>query len=144
MNLELTETDIAADPVSAARQLDELARIAEDNELESESGFALMINRIPKLRRMVLGAAIRALGAERSLYDRGNKEWVTEPDWASRLKAVVWIASYSDGLPTQTTLNVNIGDKPGAEVDLNLEEAVHKSPALRQRLEKLVGPKAAG
>ena len=89
-DLDITETDIKDDFTEAARQLEEIASQAESMDAEAEDGFGSMIRRLPRLRCMVVGAAVRALAANRSIYDRGNKCWITEPDWNARLKSVVY------------------------------------------------------
>ena len=58
--LDITEADIAEDPTGAADKLDKLARHAEDLVIEADEGFAAMMARLPRLRCMVLAAAIQA------------------------------------------------------------------------------------
>ena len=142
MNLQFSETQIAQDFDKVGKQLETLAQTAEAGELDAERGFYGMVQQLPRLRSMVLGAAIRALGATKGIYDMKSRTTNYEPDWNARLKAVVWIASYSDGLPAQTNLNVNIGDRADTskEQELQLERAVSSSPALKSRLQKLIGP----
>jgi hypothetical protein len=136
--LDITEADIAEDPTGAADKLDKLARHAEDLVIEADEGFAAMMARLPRLRCMVLAAAIQALGARRNYFDRNAKQFVAEPDWSARLKAIVWIGSYSDGLPAQTTLlKVDAGaNKLDSLAALRL--AARESPAMRETLREML------
>ncbi len=97
-----------------------------------------ILDKIPGARRLILIAAFRALGARKWYFEKGRTEKVFEPDYRTQLDAVKLLVAYQDGLPVQTTLSVNVGDKAGA--DLDLEQAVQRSPALKERLQKLVGP----
>jgi hypothetical protein len=89
-------------------------------------------------KQMILQAAFEALGARRGWNQKGQSEVQWEPDYRTRLDAARFLAAYVEGLPIQTSVQVAVGDQPGAA--MSLEEAASRSPALRDRLLKLVGP----
>ena len=100
-----------------------------------------IIEGVPCARRLVVAAAIRNLGAQKRHWSKSKDDWVYEPDTNAQMKAVEFLANYSDGRPTETSLNVNVGgDEAGVEVDL--EKALKTYPALRSRLAKMLGAPA--
>lgn len=127
--MNLDHKDIAKDPKGVAKRVDDLAAATALN------GFGAMIQEIPELRKLVLSTAIHNLGAKRKWWDRVGKKWLEEDDGNIQMKAVIWLGSYSDGLPTQTTLNVTRNvDGPAVETDEEIVAAAERSPALRDSL----------
>ena len=130
MNLALETTNQAL----------EVAERIERGEFAGAANIRATLEHIPNARHLVLAAAFRCLGARKWYYEKGSSEKKFEPDYRTQLDAVKFLASYQDGLPVQTTLAVNVGDRPGDQSSLSLEEAVKRSPALRDRLQKLLEP----
>lgn len=95
-----------------------------------------MMEKIPRARSIILAAAFRALGARKAWYEKGNSEANWEPDFKTQLDAAKFLLSYADGLPVQTSLAVTVGDRP--DDDLPLDQALQRSPALRERVAKLL------
>ncbi len=94
-----------------------------------------MMQDIPELRPFIIGAAIRGLGARKCFFDMKKNEMVYEPDFGSQAKAVAFLAAYVDGLPVQSTINLNVegATKKGK---LSVEEALRRSPALVEAMKK--------
>lgn len=107
-------------------------------ELEPDDSASMMrqIRSIPDIHKQIVEAAVEALQAMKWHWDIESKSVVYEPDHKARLDAARFLASYGDGLPTQTTLNVNIGDKPNGGPEPAIEAKVAQSPALANRLRK--------
>jgi hypothetical protein len=99
-----------------------------------------ILEALPDAAQTIVLAALEGLKAEKFYWDAASKGMVHEPDYRTRLDAAKFLAAYLDGLPMQTTLAVNVGGPQGAN-EPDLEAAVKASPALRQRLEKIVSPK---
>jgi hypothetical protein len=97
-----------------------------------------LIETVPNARRIIVAAAFRCLGARKWYFEKGSSEKKFEADYRTQLDAVKFLAAYSDGLPTQTSLSVNV--TAGDTVEADLERAVSASPALKSRLQKLIGP----
>lgn len=98
-----------------------------------------MLERRPNAKQMILDAAFEALGAKRGWREKGQSGVKWEPDYKTRLDAARFLAAYIEGLPVVTTLAVNVGDQGQGETAMDLETAAEKSPALRSRLQKLLG-----
>ncbi len=110
---------------------------ADDLERNSEltaKDVRDVINSIPGLRRFVVAAALRALTARRCFWDRNAKAMQYEPDSNAQMKAVAFLAAYADGLPVQSTVNVNLD--PTKAGGFSLGDALASSPALRDHLAK--------
>jgi hypothetical protein len=90
----------------------------------------------PDLLGLVLGGAVRCLGATRSHYDKATKDYVSELDGPTVMRAVALLLAYRDGMPAQTTVNLTVGAAKGAE--LSVEEAMQASPALREKLRQML------
>lgn len=144
LNIDFSDQAIADSPATVVERLERVANDIESDfySEEAERGFGDLVRRVPRLRQHVLACAVRNLGATRKFWDRNQKDWIVEADGNVQMKAVVWIASYSDGLPTQTTLNLNVGANKGGDQgdvsDADLEAAVRASPALRDRLKAML------
>lgn len=87
---------------------------------------------VPNARALMVAAAVRCLGAKRLMFDRASKEVVKVDDGSTIMKAVAWLAAYSDGLPIQHTVNVNMD----ANKEMPMVEMMAKSPALRAAVRK--------
>ena len=110
-------------------------RVETDQALDSLSDLRAVLLSVPELRRLVVAAGIRALGATKSYYDKNAKEMVHEPDCASQMKAAIFLAAYSDGLPAKTNVNLNLGNGKGGD-GMPIESALRRSPALIEALKK--------
>jgi hypothetical protein len=135
--------DLALETIDEASAALELAELIESGNFDAKS-VREMLDLIPGTRRIAVAALFRCLGARKWYFVKGNEERQFEADYKTQLAAAQVILSYQDGLPVQTTLAVNVGSATGSGAELDLGKAIQASPALRQRLEKLVGPKAAG
>lgn len=144
LDIRISDEEIADCPTGVAARLEEVAMRIESGEFqaEAERGVCDLVRKIPRLRQHVLACAVRNLNAQRKYWSKPAGDWCFEPDGNVQMKAVVWIASYSDGLPTQTTLNLNVGANKGGDQgdvsDADLEAAVKASPALRDRLKAML------
>ena len=107
--------------------------------VQPQGTIRAFLEEVPKVRPMIIAAAVRALGARRYYFDRTVNRMVFEPDYKVQLDACKFIAAYTDGLPTITTLAVNV-NKSADQVSStgDIEEALEKSPALRERLKTML------
>ena len=138
MGLDLDDTDDSGQP-SKAEKVAALVELGRD--VDGADSIRAMLEKIPNARHLVLAEALRCLGAKKRYFEKGSSTQKFEPDYRTRLDAVKLLLAYMDGLPVETTLAVNVGDRPAEAPELDLAAAVQKSPALRERLEKLLGPK---
>ena len=114
----------------------EAVEIIEGNKSPAGS-LQAVLDSVPRLRQMIAGSAITALAARKSMWSKEKDDWIFEPDGKCRLEACKFLASYADGLPTQTTVNLNLNKdakdkKPVSDADL--EEQLRRSPELRKQL----------
>ncbi len=123
-----------------AKTVDELADLVEqDVNLDSSRSINALLMDVPEMRRFMVSTAIRCLDAHRCYYDKSQKQMVEIPDGNTQMRAVAFLAAYSDGLPTQTTLNVNLGEKGKASGgELTVDQAMAASPALRSKLRTML------
>lgn len=91
-----------------------------------------LITAIPDIRQLIVATAVRCLGAERMMGGGKKGEVERCADGATQMKAVAFLAAYSDGLPIQTTMNLNVDGNR----DMPIEEMLAKSPALVAAMEK--------
>ena len=89
---------------------------------------------IPELRALICAALIRGLAATKYYWDKEKEKWVHVPDYLAQNKAAALLVAYSDGLPVQTAVNVNLD--PGKGQGFSLGDALSNSPALREHLAK--------
>lgn len=89
-----------------------------------------LIASVPAVRNLVVATAVRCLGSQRSMSGK-DREVVRAQDGATQMKAVVWLSAYADGLPIQTTMNVNVD----ANKEMPLEDMLQRSPALVRAVE---------
>ena len=88
----------------------------------------------PRVRLLMVVEAIRAMGSVLQCWSSKTQSYEEKIDYSTRLKAVAWIASYSDGLPVQTNLNVNA--TPGANKGLDPDEMLAASPSALEAMER--------
>ena len=137
MGLDLDDEDNG--PPNPAQQVANLIELGRD--VDGGINVREMLDKIPNARHIILATAFRCLGARKWYFEKGDAAKKFEPDYKTQLEAVKLLLAYQDGLPVTTSLNVSVGNAAGAEgIELDLAAAVKASPALRQRLEKLVGP----
>jgi len=109
--------------------VDRLADLVEaDESLDASKDMRSFLNGIAGLRRFIVAAAIRALTARKYYFSKEKKEMVFEPDSGTQMKAAAFLAAYSDGLPMQSTVNLNV--EAGAK-GFSMADALANSPALR-------------
>jgi len=129
--------DIALQPPSDA---DEIAtRIESDPRLASAATIRELIDLIPNARHIAVAAVFRCLSARKWYFEKGSAVKKFEPDFKTQLDAAKLLLSYSDGLPAQTTLNVNADlGKKSADVDgeAQFDAGLASSPALRDSLRR--------
>lgn len=137
--------------VARAKSLTET--LAEAIERDERSEGAPTIRELllahPSFRRLIVATAVRSLGAQKWVFDRDQKKVVFYEDSSTQMKAVAFLAAYTEGLPMQTNVSLNIGDqKRIAEGDgMTIEAALRASPALRDKLAAMLastGGTAAG
>lgn len=132
-----------AQPSRARAQLPNQAEafgLAAEIENQPHQGASVrdIILAHPKVRELAVAAAVRALVATKFYFDKKSGQMVHEPDYATQIKAVTVLVSYSDGLPAQTNINFNasMGKSKRSE---NEEAALAlSSPALREELKRQI------
>jgi hypothetical protein len=110
------------------------AVLESDLRLEDSAGVRDIILAHPRVRVLLVATAIRNLSAQKFYFDRKAGDMVHEDDASTQMKAVAWLAAYSDGLPVVTTLNlngsINGGKRPAPD------EMLAGSPAAIEALER--------
>ena len=121
-----------------ARAEDVAVAVLADRALESANSLNALILQIKEVRPLIVATAIKCLAARKVYYDRDAKTNVEIDDGNTQMRAVTFLAAYSDGLPTQTTLNVSLGERGGKGGELTVDEAMQASPALRAKLRAML------
>lgn len=134
--MEDLDLDNSEEPDNPARNIADV--IEQGRRVDSAKSIKEMLEMIPNARHVTLAAAFRCLGARKFFFDRKQGKMVFEPDYKVQLDAVKFLAAYMDGLPVETTLNVNVGEKTEPGADIDLESAIKRSPALRERLSRMI------
>lgn len=116
-----TDPELVADAIEA------------DGRFASARSLRDAIALIPGARALIVATAVRCLGAQR-MMGKGKSEVMTVDDGSTQMKAVVFLASYLDGLPVQQNLNINFD----ANKEMPVKEMLLKSPALLAAVEKMV------
>jgi len=116
--------------------IDESAALTVPADIVPGTSLRQILDSMPEARRLILNTAFRCLGARKFYFDKAEGGMVFEPDYKTQLDAVKFLASYQEGLPVQTSLAVTVGDRP--DDDLPLDQALQRSPALRERVAKLL------
>jgi predicted RND superfamily exporter protein len=109
-------------------------RIEQDASFDAMRDLKSVLQAVPELRRLVVAAAVRALGARKVYLRNGIPEY--ESDCSAQMKAAAFIAAYCDGLPVQTSVNLNVNSAGKNSEAETLLESLTKSPALAMALEK--------
>lgn len=107
---------------------EEIAARLEKMAPEPEKDMRGWLKEVPELRQLIIGALIRGLAATKCHYEMKSKMMVYEPDFQAQNKAAALLVAYSDGLPTQSTVNLNLD---AAKTGLTMTDALNHSPALR-------------
>lgn len=114
-------------------------RVEADKTLDSAADLRALLLSVPELRRLVVAAGIRALGAQRCHYDKQEEKMIYESDGATQMKAAIFLAAYSDGMPAKTVVNVNLPGRGNGQDDaMTIEATLRRSPALIDALEKQI------
>lgn len=92
----------------------------------------------PKVRELAVAAAVRALVATKFYFDKKSGQMVHEPDYATQIKAVTVLVSYSDGLPVQTNMNINANMGKSKRSENEDAALALSSPALREELKRQI------
>jgi hypothetical protein len=113
------------------REIEEVAQAIEKaSHLHQGKTVQEIIMAHGPVRTMMVATAIRALAASKLYYSKIAKAFVPEADFQTQMKAVAWLAAYSDGLPTQTQLNINANaDAMRSKPDLTPAAMLARSPA---------------
>jgi hypothetical protein len=115
----------------------ELARQVEnDTTLQDKDSVREIILAHPRIRVMLVAAAIRNLTAQKFYFDKKAGSMVHEDDSATQMKAVAWLAAYSDGLPVVTNLNMNVNGR--GKSALPPDELLANSPAAIDAMKRAV------
>lgn len=95
-----------------------------------ESRLAEQLKSRPNLMSQVVDVVAESLGAVKKQWDLKAGVMLEEPDHRIRLDAAKFIAAYTEGLPAQTVLNMNVdaGNRPA------LRDALTKSPQARKAI----------
>lgn len=116
------------------RPSDAIAQQIERGEISGDS-MKELLDQVPNGRNMIAAAIYRALGARKWHFEKGKSDRVYEEDFRTQLDAVKLALAYQEGLPAQTTVNLNLNDpKPGEGQPSNLEAAMAASPAFAARV----------
>lgn len=136
-NVDETPKNGSASRARAQHEVEahELARTVEnDTRLQDLGSVRDIILAHPRVRVMLVAAAIRNLTAQKFYFDKKAGCMVHEDDSATQMKAVAWLAAYSDGLPVVTNLNVNTNAGKGA--GLPPDEILARSPAAMEAMQR--------
>lgn len=135
---ESVDVDVVSSESSRARAGEahegEARAVENDIHLRDDMSVREIILAHPRVRILMVATAVRCMGASKLYYSKGSKEFKPEADFATQMKAITWLAAYSDGLPIQTNLNLNAqanGRKEFAPVDMLAE-----SPAAMEAMER--------
>lgn len=112
------------------------ARIEADKSLDSLKDMRAVLLAVPEMRRLVVAAAVRALGARKGYYSKAEEGMVYEPDCNSQMKAAAFLTAYADGLPLQGTINLNADLTERKNGKMTVEDALRRSPALLEAMKK--------
>lgn len=101
---------------------------------------------LPEFRPLMVATAIRAMSAGKFIFDKDEKRCVWFEDCATQMKAVTFLAAYTEGLPAQTSVQLNIGDQKRIQSgdEMTLEAALRSSPALADRLRAVLDGASGG
>ena len=103
-------------------------------DVATPKSYRELILSLPECRPFIVASAFRNLAAQKMMS--GGQRGVVElcDDGATQMKAAAFLAAYSEGLPAQTVVNVNMD----ATKDLSLDDMLARSPALCAAMERQV------
>ena len=125
------------DTVSPA-DFEAVARAIEEGTPAPRETIATIIQSEPKIRRIVVAAAVRALGATKWWYDSKRKRRIVEPDFALSFRACEFFADRVDGKPAQSLLTFNVNADANSKTERDRSDPVNWSPALVRQLERQI------
>lgn len=111
-------------------------RIAADESLDRLPDLGAMMKATPTVRRYYYAEAVRGLGARRFFFDKDAGRMVFEPDCATRIKAVAWLAGYDVGMPLQRILQKTVSDGPRVKSVEELAAYMAATPELADAFER--------
>ncbi len=135
------EIDSQNESVSGT-ELEAIACAIENAPPNANETVGSIIALHPKVRRAIVAAAVRALGARKWWYDSKKKRRVEEPDYSLSFKAAEFLADRVDGRPAQAVMNLNVNahqdtaEEGPEEFQRKLEESPALRDALRRKLER--------
>lgn len=114
-----------------------LAReIENDSHLQIPgTSFSAIVQKHQRVRVLMVAEAVRALGAEQKVWSAKKQAYESAVDYPTRLKAVSLLASYADGLPVATNVNVNANSKGDTTPEQEFDRAA-ASPAMIEAAER--------
>jgi hypothetical protein len=105
-------------------------KIENDSQLRKPgTSFSAILQKHQGVRVLMVAEAVRALGAEQKVWSAKLQAYESAIDYATRLKSVSLLASYADGLPVATNVNVNASSKGDATPEQEFDRAA-ASPAM--------------
>lgn len=125
------------DTVSPA-DFEAVARAIEEGAPAPRETIATIIQSEPKIRRIVVAAAVRALGATKWWYDSKRKRRIVEPDFALSFRACEFLADRVDGKPAQSLLTFNVNADANSKPERDRSDPANWSPALVRQLERQI------
>lgn len=119
-------------------EAERLAREIENDAQLQEPGvsFSAMLQKHQRARVLMVAEAVRALGAQQKVWSAKKQGYESAVDYPTRLKAVTILASYSDGLPVQTNVNVNSQARANATTPEQELDRAAASPAAIEAAER--------
>ena len=110
-------------------------RIETESHLHlGKASLHAIISAYPEIRVMLLAEAVRGIGAVTQCWNGKTGAYDEKVDFSTRQKWVAWIASYADGLPAQTNLNINASAGSGSGI--SPDELLAASPAAREAMRR--------
>jgi len=125
------------DTVSPA-DFEAVARAIEEGTPTPRETIATIIQSEPKIRRIVVAAAVRALGATKWWYDSKRKRRIVEPDFALSFRACEFLADRADGRPAQSLLTFNMHQDAGTKPKRDFTDPANWGPAMVAAMERKI------
>jgi len=133
---DAADAEILSELVSIA-ELEQVADAIENGEPMQGETIRSIIAAHPRIRRLIVSAAVRALSAKKWWWDAKRKKRIEEPDYALSFKAAEFLADRVDGKPTMAVMNLNVAAH-GTTDSRSLEAIAESSPAMAEVLGRLV------
>lgn len=128
------------DAALSLAEIEQIAREIENGTPRANESIRSIIADYPRVRRLMVAAAVRSLGATRWRYCNTTKKHIVEPDFVQSFKACEFLADRVDGKPPQTTLNGHwhaAGTAGAGDVTPEkFEELLARSPAMREAVRR--------